>query len=262
MTLRISIITVSLNQANFIEENILSVLEQRYSNVEHIVIDGGSTDGTQEILAKYSHLIWKSEPDHGQSHALNKGFRMATGDIIGWINSDDRLHPGALQIVSNYFENQPDEIGVVGDQAIIDSHSNLTRIIKSRAYNFNYLLNEAKGITQNSIFFRRNILEKVGYIDEKLHYAMDRDFFIRVTMLKSLPYIPKTLAEFRMQDNSKTSEGTYKFSQELLFIRRKHGGSIFSSASMNDLYILSTQPLRSIKPLRTLVQRIRHWCKR
>ena len=125
MTLRISIITVSLNQADFIEENILSVLNQHYSNLEHIVIDGGSTDGTQAILAKYSHLVWKSEPDRGQSHALNKGFKMATGDIIGWINSDDRLHPGALQIVNDYFQNHPCEIGVVGDQALIDAQSNL-----------------------------------------------------------------------------------------------------------------------------------------
>jgi len=141
-------------------------------------------------------------------------------------------------------------------------YSNLVRIIKSRAYDLDYLLNEARGITQNSIFFRRSILDKVGLLDETLHYAMDHDFFIRVTNLKSLPYLPKTLAEFRIQNNSKTSEGTYKFSKELLFVRRKHGGSLFSSASMNDLYVLTTQPLRRIKPLRTLVKRARIWCKR
>jgi glycosyltransferase involved in cell wall biosynthesis len=262
MVFRISIVTVSLNQVDYIEENILSVLNQRYPNCEHIIIDGCSTDGTQAVLARYNHLVWKSEPDRGQSHALNKGFKMATGDIIGWINSDDRLYPGALQIVNDYFENHQNEIGVVGDQAVIDMSSKLVKVIKSRAYDFGYLLNEAKGITQNSIFFKKAILEKVGYIDERLHYAMDRDFFIRVARLQRLPYLPETLSEFRIQPNSKTSEGTYKFAWELIRIRKKYGGNFFSPAGMNDIYVLSTQPLRCIKPLRTAVQRLRGWYSR
>ena len=102
--LKISIITVSYNQGKYIEDNILSVLNQHYQNYEHIIIDACSTDGTIEILKKYPHIIWTSEPDNGQSDGLNKGFRKATGDIIAWVNSDDKLYPNALEIINKFFK--------------------------------------------------------------------------------------------------------------------------------------------------------------
>ena len=108
--MKISIITPSYNQAVFLEQNIQSILSQGLGDsVEHIVIDGGSTDGSIDILRKYPHLIWKSEKDRGQSHALNKGFKMATGDIIGWINSDDKLTPCALHRVAKFFQECGDQ---------------------------------------------------------------------------------------------------------------------------------------------------------
>jgi len=103
-TPKITIVTPSFNQGNFIDENIQSVLTQNYPNFEHIIIDGGSIDGTVDILKKYSHLKWVSEPDRGQASALNKGFRMATGDVIGWLNSDDSYLPGTFEVVARAFD--------------------------------------------------------------------------------------------------------------------------------------------------------------
>lgn len=255
---KISIVTVSYNQAEFIEDNIKSVIKQNYPNVEHIIIDAGSTDGTLEILKKYDKFLnWTSEPDNGQSDGLNKGFKKASGEIIGWINSDDNLASGSLHKIADFFQKNPDEVGVVGDQAIIDEKGNLLRVIKSRAYDFDYLLNHAKGITQNSTFFKRDVFDKIGYLDESLHYAMDTDLFIRIASIKELPYIPEILAEFRMQPNAKTSEGSHKFAMELLKIRNKYGANIMSSALRDDLYIIFTQPLRRITWLRNIVQRMR-----
>lgn len=258
MSPKISIVTVSYNQAEFIEDNIKSVIDQQYPNVEHIIIDAGSTDATVEILKKYdSYLNWTSEPDNGQSDGLNKGFRKATGDIIGWINSDDNLAPGSLQKVADFFQKNPDEIALVGDQAIIDEYGDILRVIKSREYDFDYLLNHARGITQNSTFFKREVFDKIGYLDEALHYAMDRDLFIRIASIKNMPYISETLAEFRIQPNAKTAEGSHKFAKELIKIRKKYKGSFWSPGNKNDLYIIFTQPLRQIIWLRNLVQRIR-----
>ncbi len=258
MLLKISIITVSYNQEKFIEENIRSIIDQNYQNVEHIIIDANSTDGTIDILHKYNKNIdWISETDNGQSEGLNKGFEKASGEIIGWINSDDRLAPGALHKVAQFFSRNPDEIAVVGDQALINEEGEIIHIIKSRAYNYDYLLNFAKSITQNSIFFRRDVFDMIGYLDESLNYTMDLDFFIRMTGIKKIPYLPDTLAEFRIHPNSKTAKGSYHFALESLKIRKKYDGKILSKAWQNDIYIIITQPLRRINWLRNLVQKIK-----
>ncbi|MDH5413257.1 MAG: glycosyltransferase [Flavobacteriaceae bacterium] len=255
---KITIVTVSYNHAEYIEDNIKSVIAQNYNNLEHIIIDANSTDGTLAILNKYqNHITWISEPDNGQSHGLNKGFKKATGDIIGWVNSDDQLASGALHKISNFFQENPDEIAVVGDQLIISAKGETLRKIQSRSYNHNYLLNQARGITQNSTFFKRHVFDKIGYIDESLSYAMDLDFFIRITKIKKILYLPETLAIYRMHPYSKTAEGPYKFAIESLKIRKKNNGSIFSPANINALYIIIFQPLRQIKWFRLLIQKLR-----
>jgi glycosyltransferase involved in cell wall biosynthesis len=258
--LKISVITVSFNQGEFIEENIKSVLNQNYPNVEHIIIDAGSIDNTLEILRKYDRYInWISEPDKGQSDGLNKGFKKAKGEIIAWINSDDKLAPGALFNVANFFNEHPEEIAVVGDQSIIDESGTIQKTIESRAYDFDYLLNYARGITQNSIFFKKEIFNKVGYLNESLHYAMDRDLFIRITSIKNIPYINKILAEFRLQPNAKTACGSYNFALELIKIRWKYGGRLLGPGNLNDFYIIITQPLRRIFWLRKIIQKIKKY---
>ena len=256
--LRISIITVSFNQGQFIEDNIKSVIDQNYSNVEHIIIDAGSTDKTLNVLNAYDKYVnWISEPDEGQSDGLNKGFKKATGDIIGWFNSDDRVPPNALRSVSEFFNNNPNEIALVGDQRIIDESGNEIKIIKSRSYTYDYLLNQAKGITQNSTFFKRSVFDQIGYLNKNTHYAMDRDLFIRIASLRPMPYIPKVLGEFRIQENAKTAKGSYYFAKDMLRIRKQYNGRLFGPGNRNDLYIILTEPLRRIKWLRKLVQRLR-----
>lgn len=255
---KISIITVSFNQGQFIEDNILSVINQNYPNIEHIIIDASSTDGTLDILKKYDKFLnWVSEPDKGQSDGLNKGFKKATGDIIGWFNSDDRIASGALHKVSTFFMNNPDEIAVVGDQIIIDEEGAALKTIKSRSYSFDYLLNHAKGITQNSTFFKRSVFDQTGYLDEDVHYAMDRDLFIRIAKVKTMPYIADSLGEFRIQKNSKTAEGSYYFAKDLIKVRKKYGGDVFSPGNKDSYYLIMTEPLRKIKWLRMLVRKIK-----
>lgn len=255
---KISIITVSYNQGQFIEDNILSVINQKYPNIEHIIIDAGSTDGTLDILKKYDkHLNWVSEPDKSQSDGLNKGFKKATGDIIGWINSDDKLAENSLQEVGLFFVKNPNEVAVIGNQILINEKDQYLKTIKSNIYTYDYLLNHARSITQNSTFFKRSVFDKIGYIDTTLHYAMDHDLFIRIASIKPMPYIDKCLAEFRLQPNAKTSEGTYKFAKELIRIRKKYKGTLFSSGNRNDYILIVTEPLRKIKWLRNLVQKIK-----
>lgn len=255
---KISIVTVSYNQAEFIEANIKSVIDQKYPNVEHIIIDAVSTDGTLDILKKYNkHINWVSEPDRGQSDGLNKGFKKATGEIIGWFNSDDRIAPGALNKVARFFMNNPDEIAVVGDQIIIDEKSNVLKTIKSKPYSFDYLLNHAKGITQNSTFFKRSIFEQTGYLNENVHYAMDRDLFIRIAKVKPIPYLEESLGEFRIQKDSKTSQGSYYFAKDLVKLRKKYGGYLLSPGNRDSYYLIITEPLRRIGWLRNAIQKLR-----
>jgi hypothetical protein len=127
----------------------------------------------------------------------------------------------------------------------------------SRAYDFDYLVNKSKGITQNSIFFKRCVFDQIGYLDESLHYSMDLDFFIRVAMIRNIPYIKAPLAEFRIHQKSKTFKGTYNFAKERIKIRAKYGGCMFDIAGRSDLYIIITQPLRRISWVRKIVNRLR-----
>lgn len=255
---KISIVTVSFNQGQFIEDNIQSVINQNYPNIEHIIIDAGSTDGTLDILKKYDkHLNWVSEPDKGQSDGLNKGFKKATGEIIGWFNSDDRVAPGALHKVARFFMENPGEIAVVGDQVIIDEEGCVLEIIKSRSYSFDYLVNHAKGITQNSTFFKEIIFKKIGFLNEDLHYAMDRDLFIRIAEIKTIPYLSESLGEFRIQKDAKTAQGSYYFAKDLIKIRKKYRGNYFSPGNKNDYYLILTEPLRRIGWLRKAIQKLK-----
>ncbi len=234
------------------------MINQNYPDTEHIIIDAGSTDETIRILKKYDkYLNWTSEPDGGQSEGLNKGFKRATGDIIGWFNSDDRVPPNALNMVAEFFIANKNEIAVIGDQALIDEEGIYLRTVKSHSYSYDFLLNYAKGITQNSIFFKREVFNAIGYLDEGIHYAMDRDFFIRVARIKSIPYLEQVLGEFRIQSDAKTAQGSYLFAKDLVKIRKRYGGRFFCPGNTTDYYIIFTEPLRRIACLRKFVQRAR-----
>ena len=213
---KISIITPSLNQAPFIEETILSVLNQTYDNLEYIVVDGLSEDGTVSILEKYSDkIIWVSEKDTGQTNAINKGIRMASGEIIGYLNSDDILLPNTLKIVGESFAKNPDTMWATGKSFIIDEDGKhirkLITVYKNvhlRMHNFKSLL-VADYISQPATFWRREVIKEIGYLDENLHYVMDYEYWLRTYQKFKPIFINTYLAGFRIHQSSKTTEGSH-----------------------------------------------------
>lgn len=210
--LKISVVTPSYNQAKFLEEALLSVKAQSYPAFEHIVMDGGSTDGSVEILRSYSsrsgwqHLRWKSEPDKGQSDALNKGFRVATGDVIGWLNSDDRYRPDCFRTVVNGFGAHPGTDIVYGDYTYIDENGRVWRIRREIEFNrFILLYLHMLYVPTPSSFFRRRIFDGGNWIDTKFHYAMDYEFILRLARNGyAFRHIPALLGDFRLHPESKT----------------------------------------------------------
>lgn len=204
--MKISVVTPSYNQAQFIEETIQSVLAQNYEPFEHIVIDGGSTDGTIEILRRYPHLKWVSEPDRGQSHALNKGLAMVTGDIIGWLNSDDLYEPAAFQTVAECFEGQPDLGMIYGYCRFIDQRKRTIRLVKPPDWDLHRLIAvQHSYIPGPTVFFRREVYRELGGLDEDLHYAMDYEYWIRIGREGRVHRIPEVLAAFRHHPEGKTA---------------------------------------------------------
>ncbi len=227
-----SVVTPSLNQGNYIEENILSVRKQGYPHVEHIVVDGGSTDNTLEILYKYNKLKWVSEKDEGQAHALNKGFRMSRGDVICWINSDDRLANNALWVAAGFFGANPGEKAVTGAMDNMDAGGRHLCRFESGEYTFEYLLNENKDIRQSATFFKREVLDEVGDLREDLHYAMDYEFFLRMTRSFRIRNIPEPLSVFRRHGMSKSRSRDFEMLLEQKKVRRWFHGRRLSPAGM------------------------------
>jgi glycosyltransferase involved in cell wall biosynthesis len=201
----VSIVTPSFNQAQFLEETIQSVLQQDYPYIEYLIIDGGSTDGSVDIIQKYEKHItyWVSEPDKGQSHAINKGFARATGSIFAWLNADDFLVPSAVHIAI-YFLSTMREIGLVyGDRLEIDTKGNITGILKCPSHDPKMF---RKNITlpQETVFFRRKIFESVGRLDEELHFAMDFDLWCKMSKITNFFHIPVFIGYFRRHESSKS----------------------------------------------------------
>ena len=210
--MKISIITPSLNQAAYLERTLASIQSQQGDfELEHLVIDGGSSDHSVEILERWKdRLRYVSERDRGQSHALNKGIGRATGDVIGWINSDDLLLPGALQRVTNYFSTHPECRWLYGRCHIIDEHDRQIRkgitayknILQRRFFYTTLLLENF--ICQPAMFFRKALFDEVGGIDESRVYDMDYDLTLRFGRLSKPGVLTDYLACFRFYTECKT----------------------------------------------------------
>jgi glycosyltransferase involved in cell wall biosynthesis len=213
----VSVITPSLNQGRFIEETILSVKSQGYPRLEHLIIDGGSTDETLEILSRYDHLIWVSELDRGQADAVNKGFRLAKGEIIGWLNSDDTYAAGTVSTAVDYLLRHPDTDLVYGDCHVIDEAGTMLEVGRSRPYNFRKLLVLDDTIPQPTVFFHRRVVEKVGMLDPTLELAMDFNFWVRVGRECRIEYLPGMVARFRSHAAAKSNARARDFLREILF---------------------------------------------
>jgi glycosyltransferase involved in cell wall biosynthesis len=208
---RISVVTPSYNQASYIEETLRSILLQDYPDLEVIVIDGASTDGSRSIIQRYGRWLthWSSEPDNGQAAAINKGFAQATGQLFAWLNSDDLYHPGALHAVAAAFSTQPDTM--VAGEVLNVRQTNLgvrpVSVVHQRGITLEnlVLLNEEFAYAQPGLFFPAAVWEEVGGLDERLHYAMDHDLLCRMVQRTAVSYIPDMIAQFRIHSESKTA---------------------------------------------------------
>lgn len=231
--LRFSIVTPSYNHARFIGRTIDSILSQEGDfDLDYRVIDGASTDDTVEILRGYGdRLTWVSERDGGQVDAVNKGLRAATGDIVGWVNSDDVLLPGALAKVAAAFTAHPEAEWVHGRCKIIDADDrevrrwiSLYKHLRSQRHTFENFLTEDY-VSQMTTFWRREMLDEVGYLDGSLRFAFDHDLFLRFAQRGAPIYIPEPIACFRWYETSKSGAGYEVQMAETTALSAKYGAS-------------------------------------
>lgn len=224
-TPKLSVITPSYNQAGFIEETIKSVLFQNYPNLEYIIIDGGSTDGTLDIIERYAENLsyYVSEKDKGQAEAINKGFKVATGDIICWLNSDDIFEPNAFQNVIKAFNNHNSDF-IYGDGWLfgkgIRLHNKYAKVKPGIVTEDT--LKYCDPLHQPSTFWTRAVLDEVGFLDEDLHYVLDWEFFIRISQKFQLTYIPFPFSGYRIHQDCKTESGNLKRSTEIIKTIQKY----------------------------------------
>jgi len=221
---KISIITPSYNQAEFLERTILSVLDQNYPNLEYIVIDGGSTDGSVEIIKKYSeHLTyWVSEPDQGQTDAINKGFKRATGEWIAWQNSDDIYYPNAFRSLAAAIWNRHEIDLVVGNINLIDEDDAILRDICYVTPSYGSLLAEGMVLTNQAAFWRGNVHAQIGFLNDSLQYAFDYEWFLRLTKGRKGLHADKIRGGYRLHGATKTRNNGPKFAKENAVILKEH----------------------------------------
>jgi glycosyltransferase involved in cell wall biosynthesis len=202
---RVTIVTPSYNQAEYLEKTILSVLNQDYPDIEYIIIDGGSTDGSVDIIKKFQHRLayWVSEPDRGQSDAVNKGFKHATGRIFNWLNSDDLLMPSAVKIAVYYLMNNSDVGMVYGDRATIDEKGNVLSLTRLPSFSPRAFRHHIK-IPQETAFYRCEHWCDVNGVDEELKFCMDYDLFIKLSKITRFCHIPFVLGAYRKHQLSKS----------------------------------------------------------
>jgi glycosyltransferase involved in cell wall biosynthesis len=233
---KISIVTPSYNQGRFLERTILSVLNQNYTNLEYIIIDGNSTDGSVGIIKKYEKYItyWVSEKDKGQSHAINKGLNVATGKYFGWLNSDDYLEPGVLAHIAMGFEDEG--VGTVcGKIKIIVENGDCIGIRFNKKISFDELLNGTAQINQPGSFHRKALLNQYGYLDENLNYVMDYELWLRLGRYCGFRQLDVVVANHTFHSASKTQSEFTKFLPEIKKVRKKYGGKVFCKRSASIL---------------------------
>ena len=260
--LRVSVIVPNFNGAAFLSRTLASIEAQVYPDIEVIVIDGGSSDGSLDIIADWAdrvNLRWVSEPDSGQAEAINKGFRMATGEVMGWINSDDLLAPRAVQWAAERFAAKPDLGFVWGFCLVIDTdeqpvtiqnpyvRSDLADLRRHRNY-----------VSQPGSFYRRTVVQEFGPLNENLHYLFDYDFFLRVAGRVEAAFIPEVMAWFRIHSTSKSGSQVGAFLKEEPQVYRANGGRWLSPFWFD--YLRNrfwTRPFGRLKePLRGVARRV------
>ena len=242
---RVSIVTPSYNQAHFVEETIRSVLLQGYPELEYFVIDGGSTDGAVEVIRRYEKWFgyWVSEPDRGQSHAINKGFERATGELFAWINSDDYYLPGALATVGGGYSAAPRPSVLIGSGTVVrpdgsgrmpiePEHSDFDSIMKGHRTS----MGGYPTFMQQSAFFPASDYRAVGGLDEELHFAMDLDLWLKLA--RRIPFVPveRELAVQVLHPSCKGASQAGKMFAEICLVKIKHGGKDIALSSIAELH--------------------------
>ena len=253
----VSIVTPSYNQAQFLEETILSIIKQDYPRLEYIIIDGGSSDRSVDIIRKYEKRLayWVSEPDRGQSHALNKGIARATGDILFWLNADDLCLLGAFSKVAEAFSQQPKPRMVIGQAYIVDHEGKLCGELESRFTSWSDYATRKHDIRQVATFFDRRLFYELGGVDESLEYSMDTDLLLRFTQLYDPLIIETYLAANRKHATTKFRSNSVLGYQEADSVRlRLLAGTELENAyrcwSARHWFIWATSP--SISSLESL----------
>ncbi|MBN2147594.1 MAG: glycosyltransferase [Anaerolineales bacterium] len=235
----VSIVTPSFNQARFLEETIRSVLEQDYPCIQYIIVDGGSTDGSVDIIRRYAentypgqknHRIdwWISEPDRGQTDAINKGFAQASGDILAWLNSDDSYLPGAVAEAVNTLTAHPQVAMVYSDANLIDEHGISLGAFPSRQTDLRKMLRGSVHIPQQTTFFWARFWKQVGPLDPTFYFAMDYDLWVRLAKIAPLLYVPRCWANFRLHGAGKSIARDDRCYPEMLQVQQREGGGWFS----------------------------------
>ncbi|WP_338875454.1 glycosyltransferase family 2 protein [Spirosoma sp. SC4-14] len=237
---KVSVVTPSYNQGQFIEATIRSVLNQTYPNIEYIIVDGNSTDNTMAIVDKYCNKIDVviHEKDRGQSDAINKGFRAATGELVGWINSDDLLYPDCVERIVTLYQQHPGGSIYYGSRVDwIDGQGNFIETRQVAIPNKAHLLNKNYDVMQPGSFYPTELIRAVNYVDETIHYCMDLDLWLR--LLNHGPiyyYSDKSAACYRRWEATKTSTGGHLFMRDIGRVLRRHGAEPYSQALIKTRY--------------------------
>ncbi len=230
----VSIVTPSFNQAAFLEETICSVLDQDYEHLEYIIVDGGSTDGSLDIIQKYADRLawWVSEPDKGQTDAINKGFAKSRGDILAWLNSDDTYREGAISEAAAYLEAHPEVGAVYGDSNLINEQGAVIGKFPARQTDYQRLMRGYVHIPQQATFFRGDLWRKVGPLDPSFFFAMDYDLWVRLAKESQLKYHPRLWANFRLHGDAKSVESDDRCWPEMVRVHQREGGRKISRLTL------------------------------
>ena len=227
----VSIVTPSFNQAPYLEAAIQSVLAQSYPHIEYILIDGASTDGSQAIIEQYAaeFAYWQSQADKGQTDAINQGLSRATGKYQAWLNADDRLLPHALEEAVDYLEAHP-EVGLVyGEADFINASGEVIGRFPAAQTDYRRLLRGYVHIPQQAAFWRTNLWQQLGPLDEDLFFAMDYDLWVRLAKVSRIQHLPRRWAQFRLHGDSKTIINDLRAWPDMLKVHRRARGRWFSA---------------------------------
>ncbi len=253
----VSIVTPSLNQGNYIMDNISSIKNQNYTNIEHLVIDGGSCDETLSILKKEEkkyNLKWISEKDSGQSEAINKGFKMLTGDIVGWLNADDvYFYKDTISYIVQTFKEMPQTDVIYGDMVSINEKNEFVSMITTPQFNGKKLSYKCY-IPQPSVFFRKKVINKY-FIDNTLNYAMDYDYWLKLYNNNvRFHHVKKILSSNRIHGSMKTLNGSNEMARETKYVQVKYGQKIDLMYFLNNKLNLVDYGIRRIYSIFILKQ--------